>query len=64
VNVYAETNFVPEMALRQEQWRDCEAIAELCRERRIASNFHAVFFPERNVPYCIFFLTLYVCYYN
>ncbi len=35
MNVYAETNFVLEMTLRQEQCRDCEAIAELCREHRI-----------------------------
>jgi len=35
MNVYAETNFVLEMALRQEQFLDCEAIVRLCREHRI-----------------------------
>ncbi len=35
MNVYAETNFVLEIALRQEQCSDCEAIAALCKERRI-----------------------------
>ncbi|WYD79329.1 MAG: hypothetical protein V8K32_08395 [Candidatus Electrothrix gigas] len=40
MNVYAETNFVLEMALRQEQGRDCEAIAALCRGRcRMLSRF-------------------------
>lgn len=35
MNVYAETNFVLEMALLQEQAPDCEAIVGLCREHRI-----------------------------
>ncbi len=35
MNVYAETNFVLEMALRQEQHRSCALIAELCKNRQI-----------------------------
>ena len=35
MNVYAETNFVLEMALRQEQCQDCEAIVGLCEEQGI-----------------------------
>ena len=35
MNIYAETNFVLEMAFRQEQCRACETIVSLCRERRI-----------------------------
>ncbi len=35
MKVYAETNFVLEMALQQEQYCDCEAIVRLCKERRI-----------------------------
>jgi hypothetical protein len=46
VNVYAETNFVLEMALRQEQCCDCEAIARLCKERRINLIIPAYSFAE------------------
>lgn len=35
MNVYAETNFVLEIALRQEQCNNCEAIVALCKEQRI-----------------------------
>ncbi len=35
MNVYAETNFVLEMALRQEQCLSCEAIAGLCKDHKI-----------------------------
>jgi predicted nucleic acid-binding protein len=35
VNVYAETNFVLEMALRQEQCYDFENVVSLCRQHRV-----------------------------
>jgi predicted nucleic acid-binding protein len=35
VNVYVETNFVLEIALRQEQLSNCETIVGLCREHKI-----------------------------
>lgn len=35
MNVYAETNFVLEMALKQEYYYDCQKIMELCQDGKI-----------------------------
>jgi len=46
VNVYAETNFVLEMALQQEQYLYCENIAELCKDYKIRLIIPAYSFAE------------------